>query len=257
MIQDISEIAKTAGRKILEIYKSGNLGATEKLDFSPLTKADLASELIISTELARITHELIISEENPDLLTANFKAPHSYWLVDPLDGTKDFIAGKDSFVVSIARIENSRPVLGVLYAPVYDELYCAELGKGATCNGQKIFNRSERKDLQAVASGSQTSERMQRLISHFSIQSMTRYGSALKFGRVARGDFDLYPRFGPTYEWDTAAGQIIAEEGGCQVLSMETGQSLRYGKTDLLNHGFLVCRQDLNMIKDIQTLLKE
>jgi 3'(2'), 5'-bisphosphate nucleotidase len=249
MIEQVRELAVEAGKEIARIYRENVWTVSSKADESPITQADLRANEIIVAGLKKFSTDPIVSEEGDVLL----KNPSSrFWLVDPLDGTRDFVARKDTFVVCIALIEDGEPILGVIYAPISGELYSAEKGKGARGpQGELLFNRNTNSHLVAAGSRSTPSDRMQALYERFHIVRVERFGSALKFCKVAAGDFDLYPRFGPTKEWDTAAGQIIAEEAGCKVIDMTTGERLTYGKPGLDNRGFVCCRNDLDVAEQI------
>lgn len=229
----------------MKFYRSADLRVENKVDDSPLTQADLAAHEIIFSELSKISNEIIISEESDLNKTLDLKS-RKFWLVDPLDGTRDFIAGKDTFCVSIALIESSKPILGVLYSPAKDELFFASKGEGSFFNGKKIFNSSDRKNLLGLASGAiHPSPKMMSFLKAANIEKLTRYGSALKFGHLATGEADVYPRFGETSEWDTAAGQIICTEAGCDVIDIKTLQPLSYTKSNFRNSGFIALRKDL------------
>lgn len=247
MLDQVRDLARLAGREILKIYRAGEWTVRAKIDDSPLTPADLVANEVILDGLTRLSTLPIVSEESdPRQMTASER----FWLVDPLDGTRDFVAKLDTFVVSIGLIENGEPTLGVIHAPVLDQTWWAMKGQGAYDNdGRRIRNTSTRAHLIAAGSRSMPSERMQMFYDHFSIQEIQRYGSALKFCRLAEGAVDLYPRFGPTGEWDTAAGQIIAEEAGCKVIEISSGERLRYGKPGFLNTGgFMASRADLDLV---------
>lgn len=246
MIPEIVRLAREAGAEILKIYRSGAWTVSAKGDDSPLTQADLAANDIILAGLRDLSADPIVSEESD---------PHSvvtgerFWLVDPLDGTRDFVAKLDTFVVSIGLVENGRPILGVIHAPVFGETWWASRGEGAFRDGERIFNRSTREKLIAAGSRSIPSDRMKRFDEIFSIEEVRRFGSALKFCRLAEGQIDLYPRFGLIHEWDTAAGQIIAEEAGCKVIEISSGQVLGYGKPGLVHRGgFVASRADLEIV---------
>jgi 3'(2'), 5'-bisphosphate nucleotidase len=245
-ITRVRELAEEAGKIILEYYRSGDWTVTSKGDNSPLTQADLAANAIIVEGLAKSFSEPIISEEC-DLRSA---LGDTFWLVDPLDGTRDFVARLDTFVVCIALIQAYEPIMGVIYAPVTGESWWAEKGRGAFNNrGEKLMHPSVRKNLIAAGSRSLPSDRMQAFYDRFKITEVQRYGSAMKFCRLAEGLIDLYPRFGPTSEWDTAAGQIIAEEAGCKVIDIASGERLKYGKPTYANKGgFVASRVDLDVV---------
>lgn len=254
-VRDICALALRAGKEIESIYRGNIWTVTQKADESPITQADLRSNEIIVAGLKALSTDPIISEEGD----VELKKPSSrFWLVDPLDGTRDFVNRMDTFVVCIALIENGEPILGVIYSPITDELYWAEKGKGAFGpGGVRIQNTSTRTDLVAAGSRSTPSAQMKALYDQFGIAKVERFGSALKFCKVASGEFDLYPRFGPTKEWDTAAGQIIAEEAGCKVIDLSTGGRLMYAKPNLDNRGFVCCRADLEVADEIVRLHQE
>lgn len=262
LIEDVKRLAQIAGREIAAIYRGTAWGVTAKPDESPLTLADLRANDIILEGLAKISSDLIISEEGAKAFAhwgRETALPARFWLVDPLDGTRDFVAKLDTFVVCIALIENGAPILGVIHSPVTDELWWAEAGKGAFGpDGRRLMNtRLETKDLIATGSRSQASDRMNLLYERFQVGHVERFGSALKFCKLAEGRFDLYPRFGPTMEWDTAAGQIIAEEAGCKVIDLQTTERLKYGKPGLENRGFLCTRANLNLESGLAALRAE
>jgi 3'(2'), 5'-bisphosphate nucleotidase len=246
MIPEIVRVARAAGTEILKIYRSGAWTVSSKGDDSPLTQADLAANDIILAGLQALSMDPIVSEESDP---HSVKTGERFWLVDPLDGTRDFVAKLDTFVVSIGLIENGRPVLGVIHAPVFGETWWASRGEGAFRDGKRIFNRSTREKLIAAGSRSLPSDRMKRFAEVFSIEEVQRFGSALKFCRLAEGKIDLYPRFGLMHEWDTAAGQIIAEEAGCKVIEISSGATLAYRKLGLVHRGgFIASRSDLEIV---------
>lgn len=249
MIEKIRRLSEQAGEEIMKYYRGGNWTVSTKTDESPLTQADLAANDIIIEGLKQLTNEPIVSEESdPASASAPGEAP--FWLVDPLDGTRDFVNRLDSFVVCIARVVRCYPVLGVIHSPVTGETWWAEAGRGAySSKGKRLMHRGKREVLIAAGSRSHPSDRMQKFYDMFSIQEVHRYGSALKFCRLAEGDIDLYPRFGPTSEWDTAAGQVIAEESGCKVIEVSSAERLRYGKPGFANQGgFVASRADLDIV---------
>ncbi len=255
MISEVCRIALEAGAKILEVREAAIAAVRFKDDLSPVTEADLAANECIVSQLAKLSDDPIVSEETSPRLEVGER----FWLVDPLDGTKDFVAGKDSFVVNIGLVAKGVPILGVVFVPVLGELYWAERGKGAYkgltfADGQKIENRRAGFELKALASGSHTSPRLQLFLEQSNIVTLERYGSALKLCRIAEGNADLYPRFGPTSEWDTAAGHAILNEAGCHLLSMSTGEPLGYGKSEFQNGGFVASRRNLDLTGQLRQL---
>lgn len=254
MIEDIKRLAQTAGREIKKIYEGTEWTVTLKADESPITQADLRAHEIIMEGLTKLSSDPIVSEEG----VLPKEVPSRFWLVDPLDGTRDFVAKKDTFCVCIALIENGEPILGVIHSPVTDELWWAEKGNGAFNEKGRLQNtRTNTGDFIAIGSRSIPSDRMQRLYDVFEITHIERFGSALKFCKMAEGLYDVYPRFGPMMEWDTAAGQIIAEEAGCKVIDINTEKPLRYGKPGLENRGFLCTRSDLNLEAHLQSFIRK
>jgi 3'(2'), 5'-bisphosphate nucleotidase len=256
LVSEVQTIARQAGAEIRRLYQSGDWSVTAKADESPVTQADLLANEIITTGLEKLGSQsqgaMIVSEESDP---HRVQLGERFWLVDPLDGTKDFVARRDTFVVSIGLIERGEPVLGVLYSPVLDRLWWAVKGEGAFADGVRIFNDSDRRALIAAGSRSMTPEQIERLTREISIREVQRYGSALKFGRLAEGEIDFYPRFGLINEWDTAAGQVIAEEAGCKVVDLSSGERLRYGKPGLLHRcGFVAARDDLGLVKRLKAV---
>jgi len=250
-----------AGKAILDIYQNGDFQVELKADNSPLTLADRTSHRIISESLLQ-TGLPILSEEGKEIPYEIRKNWDLFWMVDPLDGTKEFINRNGEFTVNIALINNQLPIAGIIYAPVLDLLYVGFAGKGSF----RIVHASKqpsRIDIEhppqhteklpflrpcpkftAVASRSHSNENTQSFLEalqreHGEIEIKSG-GSSLKFCLIAEGSADVYPRFGPTYEWDTAAGQAIVEAAGGRVYEAGTGKGLKYNKERLLNPEFVV-----------------
>lgn len=247
MLENIIAIARNAGVKIMEIYDSGDFGVEIKADNSPLTLADKAANEIIVAALQMLTPEIpIISEEGKNIPIEERRNWTKFWLVDPLDGTKEFVKRRGEFTVNIALIENQIPILGVVFAPVLNALYSGELGKGAFCekNGNartEIHAQREMVDngLIVVRSKSHAQPEEDDFFSRLKIAKETSIGSSLKFCLVAEGAADLYFRFGPTSEWDTAAGHAVVLAAGGSVVAMPNKQPFLYNKNALLNGSFL------------------
>lgn len=245
LLDAIVDIAHTAGREILQIYHS-DFAVDHKADDSPLTQADLAAHRCIIKGLAQLTPEIpTLSEEGAKLPFALRSSWTRYWLIDPLDGTKEFVKRNGEFTVNIALIDHHEPVLGVVYAPVLTTTYAAARGVGAW--QQRGNQRSELKtralaDTPAfVVSRSHQTPELQTLLARLPQHSAVSTGSSLKFCLVAAGEADLYPRTGPTSEWDTAAGQCVVECAGGEVRTLPDLEPLRYNQKDsLLNPGFAV-----------------
>jgi 3'(2'), 5'-bisphosphate nucleotidase len=253
-INHIITITQQAGKAILDIYHTEDFSVESKSDNSPLTKADKAANEIIVSELQRLYPEIpVISEENKLLSFAERQHWNKCWLVDPLDGTKEFIKRNGEFTVNIALIENGEPVLGVVYVPISGVTYYGEKHSGAyKIENEKIekldnsfAHYTEKQNIKVVASRSHLSADTQLFIDDLqkkgkSVEFVS-MGSSLKLCLVAEGIADVYPRFAPTMEWDTAAAQAVAEAAGRKVLVHNSDLPLRYNKENLLNPWFLVC----------------
>lgn len=244
MITDIAATALAAGRAITAVEKNG-FKVTEKADASPVTEADARAEEIILVRLRDIAPQIpVISEEAAAGAGLPDRAPNRFFLVDPLDGTREFIAGNGEYTVNIALIENGRPVLGVVLAPATGRLF---VGAGPDAafetaapaledeaaerrRWQPIRPRVPAADtLTALASRSHRDSETETYLARIGVRERITIGSSLKFCWLARGEADLYPRFGPTMEWDTAAGQAVLEAAGGCVLGAD-GAPLGYGK---------------------------
>ena len=236
--------AIAGGEAVMRVY-ADPFEVTQKSDATPVTEADLASERVIVEILRGAFPEIpIVSEET--VPEAGFASPAArFWLVDPLDGTKEFIARNGEFAVLIGLVENGRPVLGVVHGPAIDVIYAAHgLGTAAMRQGGGGFAPIRAREPApdgVVVVHSRSHENSRRLAEYFQdrpVQQRQVCGSALKFGRLAAGEADFYPRFGPTMEWDTAAGQAVLEAAGGHVFGLD-GAPLAYGKPGLKNDGFL------------------
>lgn len=247
-IQKIINISKLAGDEILKIYNDeSQFNVVDyKADDSPLTIADKKSHEVIAQNLEDLyPHTPLLSEEGKDIPYEIRKYWSDFWLVDPLDGTKEFIKRNGEFTVNIALIEEGYPVLGVIYAPVLDVFYYAIENEGAyKLKGNKNTNlrisRRETENLTAVRSRSHASPEEDEIYKKYQVTEFTSVGSSLKFCMVAERKADLYYRHGPTMEWDTGAGQAIIENAGCRMINIKTRERFSYNKESLLNPGFLV-----------------
>jgi 3'(2'), 5'-bisphosphate nucleotidase len=241
----VIDIADAAGREIMRIYETG-FNVTLKDDRSPLTEADLAAQRVIGAGLAALTPDIaMLGEESAPQASAQRHAWRALWLVDPLDGTREFVKRNGEFTVNIALIEDHEPVLGIVAAPARGVLYAAARGCGAfrrDADGTRApiaASPHAASPLRVLGSRSHGDARTEALLVRLGAQLRLSIGSALKFGLLAEGQADLYLRCGPTSEWDTAAGQaLLTEAGGCVVdLS---GAPLRYNARDgLINPSFL------------------
>ena len=248
MIQNLIRIAKEAGERILEVYSTADFGVDVKSDESPLTKADMASHHYIVASLEALTPDIpILSEESKGISYEERKNWTKFWLVDPLDGTKEFIKRNGEFTVNIAFIDQGKATMGLVHVPVQDITFWAAEGQGA-------FKRSACQDIKITASdviatpmrivasrshaGAETKAFLDSLQKQHDLEVVSK-GSSLKLCLVAENAADLYPRLGPTMEWDTASAQCIVEQAGGQVTTLE-GKPLRYNKENLLNPFFMV-----------------
>ena len=271
------QAAIEAGKAILEVYQSSDFKVEEKADKSPLTLADRRSHEIIVKRLGQLDIP-ILSEEGKDILYEQRKSWETYWLIDPLDGTKEFIKKNGEFTVNIAIIRDRKPMVGVIYVPDKNILYFAsnKLGsfKADSIDAIALVNRqsassaaettvkaiedlidaatplplsdSPDRPFSIIGSRSHASPELEAFVEekrqeHGEVEFISA-GSSLKLCLVAEGKADIYPRTGPTMEWDTAAGQAIAENAGCKVLQYDTREPLIYNKENLLNPWFVVLR---------------
>jgi 3'(2'), 5'-bisphosphate nucleotidase len=256
------KLASEAGNAILEVYETA-FSVELKADHSPLTLADKCSHEILYNGLIKIGGIPVMSEEMKQLPYEERKSWKRFWLVDPLDGTKEFIKRNGEFTVNIALIDGTEPIFGLIYVPVTKKLYFAMKGQGTYLltlsdstpipdNFNEIISISKRlpiehrpdSEFNIVASRSHMSPKTEAYINSekdkHPIVNIVSAGSSLKFCLVAEGKADAYPRFGPTMEWDTGAGQIIVTETGKKLLRCDTTEVLTYNKPNLLNPDFLV-----------------
>ena len=244
LLNAVQVIAIDAGDAIMKVYESG-FEVDHKSDETPVTTADKRADQVIQDGLSRLVSQWpVLSEEN--LVAADQRlAWETYWLVDPLDGTKEFIRGTGEFTVNIALVHQYQPILSVIYVPVLDISYLAIKGHGAWrqhANQARELLRARETDLSnlvVLGSRSHGSERYQEVIKRVEPIEQIGIGSSLKFCMLAEGRADLYLRLGPTSEWDTAAAQCILQEAGGYITKTDM-QSLRYNtKVDLLNPEFI------------------
>ena len=247
-IHNLIEISKEAGEVILEIYKT-NFDIQIKKDSSPLTQADLASHQIITSGLKKLTPNIpILSEESCNISQRERAKWKEYWLIDPLDGTKEFIKKNGEFTTNIAYIKKNKPMFGMIFAPVLNELYW-----GSEENGSYILKgESQRKpekiqvsnkkkgNLSIVSSRSHQSSELKAFLKKLNKCKFIHIGSSLKFCLVAKGDAEIYPRLGPTSEWDTAAGDAIIR-GANGIIRDTLGGELKYNMREkFINPSFIV-----------------
>ena len=266
--------AKRAGEAILDVYDS-DFEVKQKDDKSPLTLADKKSNEIIENVLEQTvtvnnSTVPILSEEGKEISYEDRKKWEYFWLVDPLDGTKEFVKRNGEFTVNIALIHKQKPVLGIIYIPVKDVFYFAAKDFGTyklenseiltddlsiedlIDKSQKLpLDNSNKTSFTVIGSRSHTSEEfsefVERLNEKYENVEFISSGSSLKLCLVAEGKADVYPRFGPTMEWDTAAGQAIVEQAEGTVIDTQTNEPLSYNKSNLLNPFFIVSKQGLSL----------
>lgn len=258
LLQVAVDAAFAAGQEILRVYESDDFAVEQKADDSPLTRADRLAHGCIVSKLEQSCLPLL-SEEGRSIPYDERRQWSRFWLVDPLDGTKEFISRNGDFTVNIALIEHGCPVLGVIYVPVHDELYFGIVGDGAyriltashhsgveeyRIHAVRLPQKREDSIYRVVGSRSHMDERTLAFIesrrNEYPVMEIAQRGSSLKICMVASGEADVYPRFGPTMEWDTAAGHAIAVAAGKTVAVAETGHMLVYNKVNLLNPFFIV-----------------
>lgn len=250
MLVVLEAAERMAGEAILTVYQSP-VSVEHKADRSPVTAADRLSHEILTAALKRNYTYPVLSEEGKSIAYDERRRWEAFWLVDPLDGTKEFINGNGEFTVNAALIRGGVPVIGAIYVPVKDLLYYAVKGSGAYRIEHdmtiRLPLRTERKGFTVVGSRSHESrefeEYMRTIRARHEHLAFVSAGSSLKFCLVAEGAADLYPRLGTTMEWDTAAGQLIVEEAGGRVVEAGSNRPLRYNKADLRNPRFIATKE--------------
>ncbi len=262
-ISDLAlQAAIEAGKQILKIYNDPeqDFSVEKKSDNSPLTIADKKSHEIIAKSLQNTPYP-ILSEEGKEIVYEERKNWETFWLIDPLDGTKEFIKKNDEFTVNVALVQNGNPIMGIIYVPVLQTLYWGQVGEGAWKmesvsesdnmsvtwlkeNGIQLPASNDDRKYTAVGSRSHNNEEttayMKKLEEEHGKIEVISKGSSLKICMVAEGSADVYPRFGPTMEWDTGAGQAIAVAAGKNVTLVDHKTPLKYNKENLLNPFFIV-----------------
>lgn len=251
LIEPLVAASLDAGRAILDIYAT-DFEVTYKGDNSPVTAADHAADIILSAALAKHAPGIFVVSEEQSGLWSGKEAPETFFLVDPLDGTKEFLRRKDDFTVNVALIHMRRPILGVVYAPARGWLLAGDVlsgqaweatgvkpdGEGSNDRKTIAVRTPPKSGISAVSSASHNSPATDEFLSVYTVADRVAVGSSLKFCMVAAGRADLYPRMAPTCEWDTAAGDAVLRAAGGAVLDLEGGPLL-YGKPDYFNPGFI------------------
>lgn len=243
LLTDIINIADAASAKVMEIY-STDFEVAYKADHSPITAADLAAHKIIMAGLKELTPDIpVLSEEAASISWQERRRWHRFWLVDPIDGTKEFTQRSDEFTVNIALIEHGQPVLGVVTAPALLEAYWGAVGEGAWKRERdntvrRIHVVVPSAEVRVMASKSHLNEATSAFIDKLGPHQLMQVGSSLKICRIAEGKADVYPRLGPTSEWDTGAAHAVLKAAGGKIEKVD-GSALTYGKADVLNPFFV------------------
>jgi 3'(2'), 5'-bisphosphate nucleotidase len=253
LLDAVIDLARAAGEAVLEVYGSGSTVQT-KADGSPVTEADHRSQAVITSGLARLTPEVPIVAEESELPGDEVVATGRFWLVDPLDGTKEFISRNGEFTVNIALIEAGVPILGVVLAPALGRLFAAGSGTAIVEDGagrrQVAARTTPAEGATLVSSRSHgDADALAEFTAGRTIATSIAAGSSLKFCLVAAGEADLYPRLGRTMEWDTAAGDAVLRAAGGRVLDLQ-GRDLRYGKPGFENPHFVAVGRESPAISD-------
>lgn len=243
-LQAVLSLVRQAGAVIMQLYNGDDTRweVTHKADNSLLTQADLAAHRVLAEGLQQLTPDIpVVSEE--DAASQDLRSVSTqFWLIDPLDGTKEFVARNGEFTVNVALIEYGQPVLGVVFAPALNLVYAGGKHSGAFCerDGVRTLIRVAAwgETVRVVASKSHLNDETKQFIARLGAHELVQAGSSLKFCRVAEGSADIYPRLAPTCEWDTAAAQAVLEAAGGVVTTID-GAALVYGKPDVLNPSFV------------------
>jgi len=243
MKQDLFQLIKESGNEVLKYAHSNSFILKE--DASPVTYADKASHQYLCKNLLDIRNIPILSEENIISFSLR-KRWDEFWLIDPLDGTKEFMNGFADFCINIALVQNQEPVLGLIYAPKLNELYWAEKGRGFEYHGEPQKRLNNKGAIVAV-SRFHCSSLIREFITINQFKCVKNVGAALKFGHMALGKIDLYPRFEDSREWDIAAGHIILKEAKCFIMDLHTSKEPIYNKQNLKNNYFIANRPNIEI----------
>ena len=242
LLKALQQLVHQAGEAIMQVYQTTDFGIETKKDDSPVTKADLDAHYLLVDGLAKLTpHIAIVSEEDPKSQIVP-QTHNCYWLIDPLDGTKEFINRNGQFTVNLALIEDNAPSFGFVSTPIDQTLYWGGKHVGAwrlrDNTLEQLHTQASKTPMRVVASRSHLNEATRNFIANLGDTALIQAGSSLKLLRIAEGEADIYPRLAPTCEWDTAAAQAVLEGAGGKVTQVD-GSPIRYGKTDILNPHFV------------------
>ena len=262
LIEQLIEISKEAGKAILEVYNT-NFDYQIKEDLSPLTQADTVSHNIICDRLKILTPDIpIISEENSDIPFNIRSLWKKYWLIDPLDGTKEFIKRNGEFTVNIALINDHRPIFGVIHVPVKDQTYWGSINNGSFIQNSsslpKKINVSpyKKNQIRIVSSRSHRTEQLDLFLEKINDYEILNVGSSLKFCLIATGEANLYPRIGPTSEWDTAAGHAIVKFAGGHTQTFD-GNNMQYNMKDSFINPYFIVSNSKYLNKEMALLIND
>ncbi len=256
--EKIISLAKKAGEKVLEVYNDEEIAVQYKEGDFPLTLADQKSQDIIKNSLKELYPEIpILAEEEKEITYEERKDWPTFWLVDPLDGTKEFVNKIPEFTVNIALIYQNKPILGVIYTPATDVTFTSKIGAGAfkidsAGNKERLEIKKEEdiNKLKIIASRfhktKELEDYVEKLKQKYKEVDYVSIGSSLKFCLIAENKAHIYPRLAPTMEWDTAAGQLIVEESGGKVIDLKTNQPMLYNKESLVNNYFIVFNKSIH-----------
>jgi 3'(2'), 5'-bisphosphate nucleotidase len=248
LVAEVLAIARRAGEAIMRVYAAADAKATAKADGTPLTAADLAAQEAIAGALAQLAPGIpILSEESAAAPYSERQAWRRLWVVDPLDGTKEFLSRTGEFTVNIALVEDGRPILGVVHAPAIARSYWGVVGSGSSrvdggsaATSIRVAARTDDRAWRVVASKSHNTPETDAFLERLGAHERVAMGSSLKLCLVAEGAADVYPRLAPTSEWDTAAAHAVVLAAGGRVVTV-AGDELRYNKPDILNPHFIAC----------------
>ncbi len=238
LLHKLEDLAQVAGDAVLEIYRHGQIDVQTKDDASPVTQADILANDMICRGLRQLSSLPIISEETGSDPLGPGVVANSYWLIDPIDGTKEFIAKKPTFTINIALIENGVPVAGVVYAPDRQELYA---GADAVFRiNRQPFKPQWAEARVVMCSASRPEKQFDSFLANNGQPAVMKIGSSIKFCLVAKGEAHFYPRYSPLSAWDIAAGHAVARAAGCELIEMKTGLPMRYEYQRRWNPAFVL-----------------
>lgn len=236
MLEDLRAVAEEAGRLIMRRYRRASLAISDKPDGSPVTDADRASHAFLAAELPTLANEPVLSEEGTEVPFEERRAWRSFWVVDPLDGTKDFIQETEDFCVNIARVEDGRPVMGLIHAPALGITWAAEHGGGAwrwNAEGrQRVRAETREGPIVGLESRTHPNPKVNEYLVARGVAEFRQRGASTKYGLIAEGAADVYAAFGGPWVWDVAAGDVLLAEAGALISSL-AGETLRYDEASL------------------------